>query len=45
MSHLKIKGYDDRPLYEMWQEGVLNDLSEHSATILTEENCDKPKVE
>jgi len=29
----------------MWKKGVMSDFSEHSATILTEENCDKPKVE
>ena len=29
----------------MWKEGVISDLSKHSAIILTEKNCDKPKVE
>ena len=29
----------------MWKEGVMSALSEHSATTLTEENRDKPKVE
>jgi hypothetical protein len=29
----------------MWKEGVMSDGSEHSATILTEEKCDKTKVE
>jgi hypothetical protein len=29
----------------MWKGGVMSDLNDHSATILTEENCDKPKVE
>ena len=27
----------------MWKEGVMSALSEHSANILTEKNCDKPQ--